>query len=116
MSMTDPIADMLTRIRNGSAARHSSVEVSSSEPENIRTVRSGLSMRRMLRPAMAPLVPIDLASRVKGSKDCGLSRRCGLLCYPTDSVGLEPIHKFTPIARWPIRCAARRCTSSSYAR
>ena len=27
MSMTDPIADMLTRIRNGSQARHSSVMV-----------------------------------------------------------------------------------------
>jgi len=31
MSMTDPIADMLTRIRNGSAARHASVEVPSSK-------------------------------------------------------------------------------------
>jgi small subunit ribosomal protein S8 len=30
MSMTDPIADMLTRIRNGSTARHSVVEVPSS--------------------------------------------------------------------------------------
>ena len=27
MSMTDPIADMLTRIRNGSTARHSTVEI-----------------------------------------------------------------------------------------
>ena len=31
MSMTDPIADMLTRIRNGNAARHSSVDVPSSK-------------------------------------------------------------------------------------
>ena len=31
MSMTDPIADMLTRIRNGSSARHSSVDVPSSK-------------------------------------------------------------------------------------
>ena len=30
MSMTDPIADMLTRIRNGSTARHSVVEIPSS--------------------------------------------------------------------------------------
>ena len=30
MSMTDPIADMLTRLRNGSAARHSVVEIPSS--------------------------------------------------------------------------------------
>ena len=30
MSMTDPIADMLTRIRNGSTARHSTVEIPSS--------------------------------------------------------------------------------------
>ena len=30
MSMTDPIADMLTRIRNGSTARHSIVEIPSS--------------------------------------------------------------------------------------
>jgi small subunit ribosomal protein S8 len=30
MSMTDPIADMLTRIRNGSVARHSIVEIPSS--------------------------------------------------------------------------------------
>ncbi len=29
--MTDPIADMLTRIRNGSSARHTSVEVPSSK-------------------------------------------------------------------------------------
>jgi small subunit ribosomal protein S8 len=31
MSMTDPIADMLTRIRNGSTARHSVVEIPSSK-------------------------------------------------------------------------------------
>ena len=31
MSMTDPIADMLTRIRNASSARHSSVEIPSSK-------------------------------------------------------------------------------------
>ncbi len=31
MSMTDPIADMLTRIRNGSTARHSTVEMPSSK-------------------------------------------------------------------------------------
>jgi len=31
MSMTDPIADMLTRIRNGSTARHSTVEIPSSK-------------------------------------------------------------------------------------
>ena len=30
MSMTDPIADMLTRLRNGSTARHSVVEIPSS--------------------------------------------------------------------------------------
>ena len=30
MSMTDPIADMLTRLRNGSTARHSIVEIPSS--------------------------------------------------------------------------------------
>src|SRR5665647_3700384 len=30
MSKTDPIADMLTRIRNGSTARHSTVEIPSS--------------------------------------------------------------------------------------
>ena len=30
MSMTDPIADMLTRIRNGSTARHTIVEMPSS--------------------------------------------------------------------------------------
>jgi small subunit ribosomal protein S8 len=30
MSMTDPIADMLTRIRNGSTARHTTVEIPSS--------------------------------------------------------------------------------------
>jgi len=30
MSMTDPIADMLTRIRNGSTARHSTVEIPAS--------------------------------------------------------------------------------------
>lgn len=31
MSMTDPIADMLTRIRNASAARHADVEIPSSK-------------------------------------------------------------------------------------
>jgi small subunit ribosomal protein S8 len=31
MSMTDPIADMLTRIRNGSTARHTTVEMPSSK-------------------------------------------------------------------------------------
>ena len=31
MSMTDPIADMLTRIRNGSTARHTLVEMPSSK-------------------------------------------------------------------------------------
>ena len=31
MSMTDPIADMLTRIRNGSTARHSAVEIPASK-------------------------------------------------------------------------------------
>jgi small subunit ribosomal protein S8 len=31
MSMTDPIADMLTRIRNGSTARHASVEIPASK-------------------------------------------------------------------------------------
>ena len=31
MSMTDPIADMLTRIRNGNTARHSTVDVPSSK-------------------------------------------------------------------------------------
>ena len=31
MSMTDPIADMLTRIRNGSTARHSVVEIPASK-------------------------------------------------------------------------------------
>ena len=31
MSMTDPIADMLTRIRNGSTARHSTVEIPDSK-------------------------------------------------------------------------------------
>jgi len=31
MSMTDPIADMLTRIRNGSTARHSLVEIPASK-------------------------------------------------------------------------------------
>ncbi|HET6494329.1 MAG TPA: 30S ribosomal protein S8 [Thermoleophilia bacterium] len=31
MSMTDPIADMLTRIRNGSAARHTTVEMPASK-------------------------------------------------------------------------------------
>jgi small subunit ribosomal protein S8 len=30
MSMTDPIADMLTRLRNGSTARHTIVEIPSS--------------------------------------------------------------------------------------
>ena len=30
MTMTDPIADMLTRIRNGIQARHASVEMPSS--------------------------------------------------------------------------------------
>lgn len=30
MSMTDPIADMLTRVRNASSARHSQVEIPSS--------------------------------------------------------------------------------------
>ena len=30
MSMTDPIADMLTRIRNASSARHRSVDVPAS--------------------------------------------------------------------------------------
>ena len=30
MSMTDPIADMLTRIRNASSARHSTVEIPAS--------------------------------------------------------------------------------------
>ena len=29
--MTDPIADMLTRIRNGNNARHSSVEIPASK-------------------------------------------------------------------------------------
>lgn len=31
--MTDPIADMLTRIRNGNNARHSSVEIPASNEE-----------------------------------------------------------------------------------
>jgi small subunit ribosomal protein S8 len=31
MSMTDPIADMLTRVRNASSARHSEVEIPSSK-------------------------------------------------------------------------------------
>lgn len=31
MSMTDPIADMLTRVRNASSARHSQVEIPSSQ-------------------------------------------------------------------------------------
>jgi small subunit ribosomal protein S8 len=31
MSMTDPIADMLTRVRNGSTARHSKVEIPASK-------------------------------------------------------------------------------------
>jgi small subunit ribosomal protein S8 len=31
MSMTDPIADLLTRIRNGQSARKSSVTVASSK-------------------------------------------------------------------------------------
>ncbi|MGH8144189.1 MAG: 30S ribosomal protein S8, partial [Steroidobacteraceae bacterium] len=31
MSMTDPIADLLTRIRNGQAARKSSVTLASSK-------------------------------------------------------------------------------------
>jgi small subunit ribosomal protein S8 len=31
MSMTDPIADMLTRVRNASSARHSTVEVPASK-------------------------------------------------------------------------------------
>ena len=31
MSMHDPIADMLTRIRNGSTARHSTVEIPASK-------------------------------------------------------------------------------------
>jgi small subunit ribosomal protein S8 len=31
MSMTDPIADMLTRLRNGSTARHSTVEIPASK-------------------------------------------------------------------------------------
>ena len=31
MSMTDPIADMLTRVRNASSARHSQVEIPSSK-------------------------------------------------------------------------------------
>jgi small subunit ribosomal protein S8 len=31
MSMTDPIADMLTRVRNGSAANHPSVEMPTSK-------------------------------------------------------------------------------------
>jgi small subunit ribosomal protein S8 len=30
MSMTDPIADMLTRLRNGNTARHSTVEIPAS--------------------------------------------------------------------------------------
>ena len=30
MSMTDPIADMLTRVRNASSARHSTVEIPAS--------------------------------------------------------------------------------------
>ncbi len=31
MSMTDPIADMLTRVRNASSARHSNVEIPASK-------------------------------------------------------------------------------------
>lgn len=31
MSMTDPVADMLTRIRNGSRARHTTIELPSSK-------------------------------------------------------------------------------------
>jgi small subunit ribosomal protein S8 len=31
MSMTDPIADMLTRVRNASSARHSTVEIPASK-------------------------------------------------------------------------------------
>jgi small subunit ribosomal protein S8 len=34
MSMTDPIADMLTRIRNASSARHEQVEIPASRMKN----------------------------------------------------------------------------------
>ena len=33
MHITDPIADMLTRIRNASTAKHPSVDVPASQPE-----------------------------------------------------------------------------------
>ena len=35
MQITDPIADLLTRIRNASAAKHDSVEVPASNMKNL---------------------------------------------------------------------------------
>ena len=45
MNMTDPIADMLTRIRNGLQARHETVDIPASKEK--RSHRKNLEKRRV---------------------------------------------------------------------
>ena len=89
MSMSDPIADMLTRIRNASRARHASCEmpfsrIKASIAEVLRDEgyidsfeERGEGVHRILRvylryaPGGRGRDPVMMASRASASRDCG---------------------------------------------
>ena len=50
MQITDPIADLLTRIRNASTAKHPSVDIPASNQENGTPVIAGL--KRVSKPGL----------------------------------------------------------------
>lgn len=59
MMITDPIADMLTRIRNGNMVRHASVDVPASNTKKSVLLRSffqKVSLRAMMSSTMASKV------------------------------------------------------------
>jgi len=64
MSMTDPIADMLTRVRNASSARHSQVEIPSSrmklEIARIMTEQGYVTKYELKPGAHGDVIVIDL--------------------------------------------------------
>ncbi len=81
--MTDPIADMLTRIRNGVAARHDKVAMPASK------------IKQLIAQILVEEGYIDGLERIKGEVQDSLQLK---LKYQTDT-GESPIHGVQRVSR-----------------
>ena len=106
MNMTDPIADMLTRVRNAAQARHSSVEIPFSKIKlAIAKIMEqegyigGFDMQDRERPAKVLQTPAQVRCRAQARRvtacggsavpGCGCTRAC--TTSPAFSVGSGPL-------------------------